>query len=150
MNRAMTFWPVFIYFRCRLYHNVFKWNFYGSSVEVVMSTKHVVLILAVCLKHDICQLFGKHRLANIPEACCKIHDINPLAPGRCGCNLRLVIFKLSSRIDIKIYKPLLEPMLTMIYVTIWRHKTQWVKPQSRWTFFRGCLHHETPPNLEHS
>ena len=31
---------------------------------------------------------------------CHQYMINSLVPGRCGCNLKLVIFKLTARVDI--------------------------------------------------
>ena len=78
-------------------------------------------------------------------------DINSLTPGRCDCNLKLVIFKLISRIDRYlghflwnypqanatrshwwlvnigsgndlVPQGLPEPMLTQIYVNIWHHQ----------------------------
>ena len=78
----------------------------------------------------------------------KLHHVNSLGLGRCGCNLKSIIFKLIWRIDIlwncpqvnatRLHwwlvsigscnglvlsgnKPLPEPVLTQIYVAIWNH-----------------------------
>ena len=59
---------------------------------------------------------------------------NSLVPGRCSCNLELVIFKLTHRMDIFSVscelpsdevrqQPLSEPILTQFYITIWYHYT---------------------------
>ena len=60
-----------------------------------ISTANITEIQQTCNKPRIwVSLQHKGKLYWEPNKC------NPLTSGRCGCNLKLVIFKLKSRIDI--------------------------------------------------